>query len=222
MPRKTDSGGGKREQNKLANRETILRAALGCFNDRGYDGVTIRDVIRATPLAAGTFYNYFPDKESLFKALIEERMQALTALLTQIRRNARTLEQFLLDAYTAVFEEISGHPDFYAMMFRNEPVIRGFYSDNVMGLSMRALRSDLADAVRRGLLPSMDEDYLTAILFGAGYEMARLLNARPEKNPREAAAFATQLFLEGVQKAGKSSVAPLIRRGAITHRGSAR
>lgn len=213
---------GKREQNKQANREAILKAALKTFFDHGYDAVTIRDVIRETPLAAGTFYNYFPDKESLFRALISERMHILTDRLTQIRRSASTLEQFLLDAYNTVFDEIGSHPDFYAMMFRNEPVIRGLYNDNVMGVSMRALRSDLADAIRRGLLPSMDEDYLTAILFGAGYEMARLINANPDKNPREAAAFATQLFLEGVQKAGKSSIAPLIKRGSITHKGSAR
>jgi len=222
VPRKASSTGGKREQNKLANRDAILRAALKTFHDHGYDAVTIRDVIRATTLAAGTFYNYFPDKESLFKALIEERIPALTARLSQVRRSAHTLEQFLLDAYNTIFGEILEHPDFYAMMFRNEPVVRGFYNDNVMGVSMRALRSDLGDAIRRGLLPPMDEDYLTAILFGAGYEMARLINARPDKNPREAAAFATQLFLEGVQKAGRSSVSPLIKRGSITHRGSAR
>jgi AcrR family transcriptional regulator len=212
----------KREQNKQANREAILRAALKVFHERGYDAITIRDIIRETPLAAGTFYNYFRDKETLFRALIGEPIHALTARLTSIRRGARTLEQFLFEAYCVVFEEITAHPDFYAMMFRNEPVIRALYSDNVMGLSMRALRADLADAIKRGLLPKMDEDYLTAILFGAGYEMARLLNARPEKSPREAAAFATQLFLEGVQKAGKIKLGPLIRRGSITHQGSAR
>lgn len=213
---------GKREQNKQANREMILGAALKAFHERGYDGVTIRDVIRETSLAAGTFYNYFPDKESLFQALLAERIPELTARLRQIRRGANTLEQFLIETYTAIFEEIGDNPDFYAMMFRNEPVIRARYSESVMGVTMRALRADLADAIRRKLLPPMDKDMLTALLFGAGYEMARLLSARPDKDRHEAAAFVTRLFLEGVQNAGRSTLAPLIRRGPVTHRGSAR
>lgn len=210
---------GKRERNKTANRAAILDAARQCFWEQGYDGVTIRDIIRATHLASGTFYNYFPDKESLFLALIEERMKALTERLRTVRRAARTLEAFLHGAYSTAFEEICAHPDFYAMMFRNEPVIRSLFSDKVMGLSMRALQSDLADAVKRGLLPEMDVDYLTAIFFGAGYELARMLTERKDKDAASAAAFATRLFLSGVQNAGN---ARLIRRGSLKLGGAAR
>lgn len=215
---------GKRELNKLNNREVILAAALKMFHARGYDGLSIRDVVRETPLAAGTFYNYFRDKESLFKALIEQRMEELTAKLAQVRRRATTLEQFLRDAYTVAFEQITAQPEFFAMMFRNEPVIRSLYSDSVMGLSMRALRADLASAIQRGLLPQLDEDYLTAILFGAGYEMARLLIEQPDKNPQQAAAFVTRLFLSGVQKAAPPTAdkIAIIRRAPITHGGHAR
>ena len=53
---------GKRARNKRANRAAILEAARRCFLEHGYDAVTIRDVIRLSGLAAGTFYNYFPDK----------------------------------------------------------------------------------------------------------------------------------------------------------------
>lgn len=195
---------GKREQNKQANRSAILAAALKVFGERGYDAVTIRDIIRATHLASGTFYNYFPDKQSLFKALIEDRIAALTQRLTSVRRSARTVEDFLHGAYGTAFDEIRSHPDFYTMMFRNEPAIRAHYNDAVMGTSMRALRDDLADAVRRGLLPDLDVDYLTAILFSAGYELARLLVARQDKDPEQAAGFATRLFLGGIQGLGRS------------------
>lgn len=212
---------GKREQNKQANRQAILDAARRCFFEQGYDGVTIRDVIRATHLASGTFYNYFPDKESVFIALIEERMSVLNERISAVRRAARTLEAFLHGAYTTAFDEIFGHPEFYAMMFRNEPVIRTFYSDNIMGISMRALKEDLRDAIKRGLLPEMDVDYLTAIFFGAGYELARMLSERSDKVPAEAAAFATRLFLAGVQNAGDKGT-PLIRRGPIKLDGTPR
>lgn len=211
---------GKREQNKRANRAAILDAALDVFSRLGYEAVTIRDVIRATDLAAGTFYNYFPDKEAVFRALLEERIKALTRRLSQARRTAGSIESFLRDAYCTAFEEICEHPQFYAMLFRNEPVLRTLYSDSVMGVSMRALKADLRDAIQRGLLPEMDVDYMTAILFGSAYELARLLVERKNPKPREAAEFAARLFLGGVL--GLGGRAALIRRGPLTHGGSAR
>src|SRR5262249_5306405 len=61
---------GKRERNKQANRQAILDAAQKIFLARGYDAVTIRDVIGETELASGTFYNYFRTKEDLLRELV--------------------------------------------------------------------------------------------------------------------------------------------------------
>jgi AcrR family transcriptional regulator len=216
----THKPGGKREQNKRANRSAILDAARKCFLQHGYESVTIRDVIRQTGLASGTFYNYFQEKSELLHALVEERLKALTTRLKSARRAADNVEQFLYNAYLAAFEEFTSQPAFYAMMFRNEPVIRNMYGRGPLGLSMRALNQDLRTAITRGLLPEVDTDYMTAILFGAGYEMARVLVEKKNKDPREAAAFATQIFLNGVKNA--TTRPHLLRRGPITHQGSAR
>ncbi|AXQ29122.1 TetR/AcrR family transcriptional regulator [Solimonas sp. K1W22B-7] len=214
---------GKREQNKVANRATILDSARRLFAEQGYDAVTIRDVIRATPLASGTFYNYFPDKESLLRSLVEERLGELTDRLIQARRTADDMEQFLRGAYLTTFEEVCAHPEFYRMMFRNEPVIRAYYTDNVFGHTMRMLKIDLADAVARGLLADVNVDYLTAIMFGTGYEVSRMLVDRQNPDPKEAAEFATRLFVNGL--AGlqpEKPAAELIRRGPLLLKGSAR
>src|SRR5205814_4047986 len=61
---------GKRERTKAANREAILVAARRVFSDIGYGAASVRDVVRETDLATGTFYNYFPDKESVLRALV--------------------------------------------------------------------------------------------------------------------------------------------------------
>ncbi|TXH05075.1 MAG: TetR/AcrR family transcriptional regulator [Nevskiaceae bacterium] len=206
----------KREQNKLANRAAILEAAQQSFIEQGYDAVTVRDIIRKTGLAAGTFYNYFEDKAELLHALIEQHIGSLTTRLSATRRAATSIEQFLHDAYLAVFEEIVEYPGFYAMMFRNEPVIRAFYDDNVIGHTMLALKQDLRLAMARGVFPEMDADYLTAILGGAGYELARMMVERKGKKPEQAAAFATRLFLSGVQGfSATQGGGALIRRGSL-------
>src|SRR5439155_26452791 len=52
---------GRREATKQANRPAILDAARDVFAQLGYGAATVRDIVRRTDLATGTFYNYFPD-----------------------------------------------------------------------------------------------------------------------------------------------------------------
>ena len=62
---------GKREQTKATNRLAILEAARQVFAELGYGETTVRDIIRKTGLASGTFYNYFKSKEEVFEAIMD-------------------------------------------------------------------------------------------------------------------------------------------------------
>lgn len=190
---------GKRESNKENNRAAILEAAKRVFLDVGYDAVTIRDVIRQTDLAAGTFYNYYRSKEDLLRALVEQRVLKLTDELKEARRRARSLGEFVHGAYLAAFSAIVQEPVLYNLMMRNEMAVRSLYQESVVGLSTRALREDIQAAIERGIMPPLDAGYLAAAWFGAGYEMGRVLAMSPDKDPAAAAAFATRLFLGGIQ-----------------------
>ena len=200
---------GKREQNKAANRTAILEAAQRVFLELGYEAVTIRDVIRRTELASGTFYNYFRTKEGVLRALIEQHVQELTDELKRVRGAARSLDEFIHGAYLAAFSRIARDPALYNLMMRNESAVRSLYADGVMGVSMKALRDDIEDAIRRGIMPPLDADCLAAAFFGAGYELGRILAASPERDPAAAAAFATRLFLGGVHAFATDKVTTL-------------
>lgn len=189
----------KRESNKDANRAAILNAAKRVFLDLGYDAVTIRDVIRRTDLASGTFYNYYRSKEELLRALVEQRVLKLTAELKDVRQRARSLGEFVHNAYLAAFTAIVQEPVLYNLMMRNEVAVRALYTESVVGISTRALREDIEAAIKRGIMPPLDAGYLAAAWFGAGYEMGRVLAMSPDKDPAAAAAFATRLFLGGIQ-----------------------
>jgi TetR/AcrR family transcriptional repressor of nem operon len=49
----------------VKNRETILREAARLFRERGFDGVTVAEVMSAAGLTHGAFYGYFDSKEEL-------------------------------------------------------------------------------------------------------------------------------------------------------------
>ena len=48
---------GRREQNKAENRTALLKAARAVFAEMGYGAASVRDIVRRTDLASGTFYN---------------------------------------------------------------------------------------------------------------------------------------------------------------------
>jgi AcrR family transcriptional regulator len=52
-------------------RGTVLRTAIGAFAARGYYGTTTAEVAKAAGISQAYVYRLFPDKESLFVAVIE-------------------------------------------------------------------------------------------------------------------------------------------------------
>jgi TetR/AcrR family transcriptional regulator, biofilm operon repressor len=66
--KKPDLGGDKLENTK----ETILYQALTLFSDRGYEGVTMRDIAGAVGIKAASLYNHFKNKEDIFNSIIDE------------------------------------------------------------------------------------------------------------------------------------------------------
>ncbi|OYW84740.1 MAG: hypothetical protein B7Z20_10275 [Sphingobium sp. 32-64-5] len=87
---------GKRARSKAANRRAILDAGRRVFARIGFEATTVRDIIRETDLAAGTFYNYFKSKEELFAA-------AMMAVMEEQAEDAiDLLDRSNPDAYSAL------------------------------------------------------------------------------------------------------------------------
>jgi AcrR family transcriptional regulator len=57
----------------------ILDAALTLFSRRGFRGTSMRDIALAAKVSTGNVYHQFPDKESLFRTLIERYFALLAA-----------------------------------------------------------------------------------------------------------------------------------------------
>ncbi|MES3037025.1 MAG: TetR/AcrR family transcriptional regulator [Bdellovibrionota bacterium] len=51
----------------------INLAALTCFTKSGYNGVTMRDIAQQAKIPLGSLYNYYEDKLTLFKEIVNEQ-----------------------------------------------------------------------------------------------------------------------------------------------------
>ncbi len=59
------------EEHKTAVRARLILAAIDCFRERGYERMSIRDVLAKSGLSAGAFYHYFNSKDDLVASVGE-------------------------------------------------------------------------------------------------------------------------------------------------------
>lgn len=186
---------GKRALVKEQNRRVILDAARRVFAQLGYGPTTVRDIIRATPLASGTFYNYFRSKDEVFQAMRDEAALTLRPLLREARANAETAAVFVSATFEAFFSYVvanRGNP----AVARGDIHVRVDTPEILAGLT--ELRADLERAIARGIFPPVDPELLAASMIGTAFEIAEILQRREAAGAEEAARFATTLFLSGL------------------------
>jgi AcrR family transcriptional regulator len=195
---------GKRERTKAHNRATIIAAAREVFAELGYDAAGVRDVIRRTDLAAGTFYNYFPDKESVFRAVLDETSQEVRRRLREVRTHAGSLEEFVGDAYRAWFAFLVEDELMFLLMQRNAGPIRALFGDPILGAGVDELLEDLRSAIARGDMPQLDAEYMSGAMAGVALELGVRMAEREPADVEGVARFATELFLGGIERLGQS------------------
>ena len=65
------------EEKSTATLEKIQEAALAEFLDKGFQGASLRQIVKNAGVTTGAFYGYFSSKEALFNALVEPHAAAL-------------------------------------------------------------------------------------------------------------------------------------------------
>lgn len=53
-------------------KENIIYQALTLFSQKGYEGVSMRDIAGSVGIKAASLYNHFKSKEDIFKSIIDE------------------------------------------------------------------------------------------------------------------------------------------------------
>ncbi len=193
---------GKRERTKAANRASILRAGSEVFAELGYGAASVRDIVRRTDLATGTFYNYFPDKESVLREILDGVAEHIRTRAREARRHSTTLEGFVADGFRAYYEVLAADPRLFALLRRNAGTIRAMFDEPAVFAGYEELQEDLRAAVASGALPPLEVSYLAGAMVGAGFEVAVLMLDREPPDVEGAVAFVTALFAGGIERLG--------------------
>jgi AcrR family transcriptional regulator len=194
------ANGGKREATKAANRAAILAAGREVFAELGFGAASVRDIIRRTGLASGTFYNYFPDKESVLREIVEDFAVQARARVQAARREATTPEEFVAGAYGAYFGFLAEDPLMLELLRRNGGTMRAMFDEPSVGAGTLELREDLEAAVARGVLAPHDTRLMAAAIMGAGLEVGFLMLDEERPDVKAAVQLLGTLFGGGFER----------------------
>jgi AcrR family transcriptional regulator len=187
---------GRRAERKAENRAKLLAAARKVFAEKGLGAATARDIVRETDLASGTFYNYFDDKDAVFRALLEEFAQRARRAARQQRRvPGRTVEERVLAAYRAYFRLVAEDRELFLVLRRNAGAITMSGQQGIFEAGIRELMEDMVEWRELGQL---DLDYLATAMVGTGFQVATHMVDRDPVDVEAAATFCTRLFLGGI------------------------
>ncbi|MEA2237408.1 MAG: TetR/AcrR family transcriptional regulator, acrAB operon repressor [Thermoanaerobaculia bacterium] len=152
------------EERSERSRAQILDAALKLFSHRGYGATSVRDIAEDAGVSKGNVYHHFADKETIFRALLDQYFQAMSspefpfnrALATgtfpenleELGRAARTTVQdyraYVALIYVDVVEFDGTH-------------IRKFYGDMALRfdafMKKHGMEAELAGRLQDGLSP---------------------------------------------------------------------
>jgi AcrR family transcriptional regulator len=191
---------GKREQTKVQNRQVILDAARAVFSELGYETATVRDIIRRTGLAAGTFYNYYRSKEEVHAALADEGAQRFAPILKALRTEAPDFESFVNAAVRAYLAFIADeHRNWMAKRPPGEPQPHIQGETPAMSAVFFEVRAVFETAIAERKGPVSDPEYMAAACIAVVRDVGDKMLMRRPIDTEAAAVFAVAMIMTGLK-----------------------
>jgi AcrR family transcriptional regulator len=140
----TEVAVGRRERKKEETKRKIFVAALELFHEKGFEHTTVDEITERADVAKGTFFNYFPHKQSVLAYLSEEWLERVEELAVQPHRSAA-------DRITGLFTAVAsayGENRTLAHLVVHAGMQQMFCPEDIQ--SRNRLASLVRDAVREG------------------------------------------------------------------------
>ncbi len=173
--------GGKKKQSGARgvlfaqdrSRETlrrILNAALEVFEEKGYNGATVAEIISRAGIGHGTFWLYFHNKEDLLRYLLQEMVDEFEAFEWYREGDAsiismRTLEE-VEEVIRGVMEIFSRYATIHPLIVRAAMDSEEFW-EALEGLNqpfVNIVEKKIREHLDRGLCSDLDPEIAARIM----------------------------------------------------------
>ncbi len=91
-------------------REIILKAATKVFFENGFEKTSVKMILSEANIVTGSFYHFFPSKEALFEAVVEEFLNDYAGRIKMILEDETLSINQIMDGF---FEEFAHSTETY-------------------------------------------------------------------------------------------------------------
>jgi len=173
MPDRTLAPRARRALRHARKRATILDGASRIFAARVYHHVTMDDIARGTRVGKGTLYRYFPSKDDLYLAIVEEGFDLLIRRLETERATTAPAATVLRRMIESIVETFAQHLPFFRLVHRDEgrlllrkkQVIQSRRA-HIVRLLAEVLDRGVAEGIFRKLDPVLAPSMLIGMVWG--------------------------------------------------------
>ena len=88
----------------MTTKELILHTALRLFSERGYDGVSMRDLAAEVGIKAASIYNHFTSKKYIFDSLLLEMQNRYGQIVNKVNVPSGDSKEAAME-YVGISEE---------------------------------------------------------------------------------------------------------------------
>lgn len=201
----------KRQRRPEDRPDEILDAALAVFTEQGFAAARVDDIAKRAGLSKGAVYLYFPSKEAMLNALVEqsaglvaqsaERMVAAAAPGDPEQAFRAVLKMVL----TVISDpDVSAAPRLVLSEAPRFPELAAYYRTHVIDIGQRAFRTLFAAGIERGVFRAVDGDAAMRTLMGpviAHMLLTTVFNrpGDPEHDPAVMADALAEIVLNGLK-----------------------
>jgi len=200
------------EEDLYLVRARIEKAALRRFTRSGYNGVSMREVAQDAKVPLGSLYNYFSDKQSLFKHLVAEQSRAFLTPANPLigyllhGKFPTDLEEMAM----AIADSVNLHAEYFKLMYVDVVEFEGRHIRSVFSNLEEKFRESLKSRFREigdlGSDKSIDPSFAFVTIYLSFYQyfiLTKLFGA-------------TQVYDRGSESRVVKDLAHLFRRGIGT------
>ena len=83
----------------MDNRKKILKVSLDLFHQKGYDAISVQEIVERAGITKPTLYYYFGSKNGLLQAILEDGFSRLRKQINPVMRDTyqRDIRDVLFD-----------------------------------------------------------------------------------------------------------------------------
>jgi AcrR family transcriptional regulator len=113
------------EQVLADQRARLLAAVPGVVAERGYEAMSVADIVKRAAVSRNAFYKNFKDKQECFAVAHEAGHERLLDILTVLCKLGGTVEERVERSLVAALEALSSDPDMARLLFVEAPSSAG-------------------------------------------------------------------------------------------------